>query len=223
MIEAGLHSQITWGEGNWVFLDIGFSRDARSCGVLMGDGNPASAKFGEAKRLILARTKAAQAPLNLVIEAPLSVCSMPPETQKVDPSRKRVARHVTGTYGTGCSVMVAAIYLVRDLENGRLDYPVRLFEGFISYKDPSVPSDHERDVLLLREVVRDPDKFKDSLFSPEQLKQNSTDELLSAFRVAGYHFGIPPVIKRKHQKTRMISDEQPYGIREEALRRSSSH
>ena len=58
MIEAGTKSQVVWGNGNWVFLDIGFSRDARSCGLLVGDGEPSSIQFGEAKRCILSLAEA---------------------------------------------------------------------------------------------------------------------------------------------------------------------
>jgi hypothetical protein len=196
MIKAGLCSQIIWESGIWVFLDIGFSRDARSCGVLEGDGNPQSVQFGEAKKRIVSLAKAARGPVNLVIEAPLSVCFNAAGNPKGRSIEKEGSKTRYWYYGVGCAVMVAATYLVANIWNNDLHSPVRLFEGFVSYKDRLVVSDHERDVLLLREVVRAPDRFKDSIFSPDQLKQDSTDDLFSAFRVAGYDCGIPPVIKR---------------------------
>jgi hypothetical protein len=180
-----------------VFLDIGFSRNARSCGLLAGAGNPESVQFAEAKRRIVSLAKDAESTLNLVIEAPLSVCFNAAGNPKGRLIEKEGSKTRYWYNGVGCAVMVAATYLVCDLWNLHRDFPVRLFEGFISYKDRSVPSDHERDVLLLREVVRDPERFKDSIFSPQELKQDSSDELVSAFRVTGYDCGIPPVIKRQ--------------------------
>lgn len=59
MIEAGTPSQIAWGDGKWVFLDMGFSRDARSCGILVGNGNPTSEQFGAAKRRMVSLAKGA--------------------------------------------------------------------------------------------------------------------------------------------------------------------
>ena len=50
-------------------------------------------------------------------------------------------------------MMVAAMYLVREIHQAGCT--VRLFEGFVSYKDGSMPSSHINDVLLLREIVRD--------------------------------------------------------------------
>jgi hypothetical protein len=43
MIEAGTAQQIAWGDGNWVFLDIGFSGTKRTCGLAIGDGEPCCA------------------------------------------------------------------------------------------------------------------------------------------------------------------------------------
>lgn len=50
--------------------------------------------------------------------------------------------------------MVAAMYLIRAISEAAPNNTVRLFEGFISYKDRADGTDHCGDVELLREVVR---------------------------------------------------------------------
>lgn len=197
MVEAGTASQVAWGDGNWVFLDIGFSRDARSCGILIGEGEPDSEQFGRAKRRILLLAEAARSPLNLVIEAPLSVCFSAAGNPKGRSIEKEGSKTRYWYNGLGCAVMVAAMYLIRDLWNARLAAAVRLFEGFVSYKDRLVPSNHAHDARRLREVVRDPVKHSSCIFSPEKLKQDSADELFSAFCVAGLDCGVPVVLKQQ--------------------------
>jgi hypothetical protein len=197
MIVAGTPSQIAWGDGNWVFLDMGFSRHARSCGILVGNGNPTSEQFGAARREMVSLAKATHSPLNLVIEAPLSVCFSAAGNPKGRSIEKEGSKTRYWYNGLGCTVMVAAMYLIRDTRMAHLAFPVRLFEGFVSYKDRTIPSDHKRDVLLLREIVREPAKFSNAIFSSEKLKQKSTDELFSAFCVAGLDCGVPAVIKHQ--------------------------
>jgi hypothetical protein len=90
--------------------------------------------------------------------------------------------------------MVAAMYLVREIQQAGC--AARLFEGFVSYKDGPVPSSHMNDVLLLREIVRDPVKFSENIYSAERLKLDPSDKPESAFAVAGIDCGIPAVIAR---------------------------
>ena len=195
MIQAGQRSQIEWGDGNWVFLDIGFSNQARSCGLLLGDAFAVSLQFGDARRQIMARVKASVSTLNLVIEAPLSVCF----DSLGNPKGRRIEKEQSKTRywynGVGCAVMVAAMYLIRDIDQAKLEVPIRLFEGFVSYKDSSMVSNHNADVCLLRNVVRDPTRFSGSIYAPDQLKTDPTDFLCSAFCVAGLDCGVPAVIK----------------------------
>jgi hypothetical protein len=141
--------------------------------------------------------KATRSPLNLVIEAPLSVCFSAAGNPKGRSIEKEGSKTRYWYNGLGCTVMVAAMYLIRDIRMAHGAFPVRLFEGFVSYKDHTIPSDHKRDVLLLREIVQDPAKFSGAIFSPEKLKQKSTDELFSAFCVAGLDCGVPAVIKHQ--------------------------
>ena len=97
--------------------------------------------------------------------------------------------------GLGCAVMVAAMYLIRDIDSAKPSGRIRLFEGFVSHKDRSRPSDHGADVCLLRNVVRDPVTFAKSIYDADDLKKDPTDSLFSAFSVAGLNCGVPAVIK----------------------------
>src|SRR2546428_176223 len=149
MIRAGKTSEIAWGRGNWVFLDIGFARDAKSCGLLIGGDEPVCLQFGPAKQRIVAFAQQARSSLNLVIEAPLSVSF----TAEGNPTGRSVEKNGAQTRywynGLGCGVMVAAMYLIRGLHNAQTKHVIRLFEGFVSYKDRAIPTDHRCDALFL--------------------------------------------------------------------------
>jgi hypothetical protein len=69
-----------------------------------------------------------------------------------------------------------------------------LFEGFVSYKHKG-RSDHMADVAALQKVVRDPVRSDDPIYEGGRLKRAETDQLVSAFRVMGFDWGIPAVIK----------------------------
>ncbi|MFZ0606914.1 MAG: hypothetical protein WAM75_04435 [Xanthobacteraceae bacterium] len=199
MLHAGNCEQITWNDGNWLFLDVGFSANKSSSGLLIGDGEPRALQFGDAGRRIVEHVKHASAPTCLVIEAPLSVCfneSGNPtgrliEKESVEGKTKTRYWHA----GLGCSVMVAAMYLIRDIADAHPKNPVRLFEGFVSYKDRNVRTDHRADVLLLREVIKEPKRFADCIIGPDKLCALG-GQIVSAFKVCGMDCDVPPIIRR---------------------------
>jgi hypothetical protein len=197
MIEAGQESEVEWGDGNWVFLDIGFAKSGnKTCGLLVGDGPAVCVSFDEAQRQILNQTRESSSPVKLVIEAPLSVCFDQlgnPKGRKIEDSGNKRRYWY---YGAGCAVMVAAMYLIRGIHNAKPRVPIRLFEGFVSFKDSATRSDHKQDVCLLRYIVRDPRKFSEAIYASNDLKADPTDRLVSAFCVSGLDCGIPVVIGR---------------------------
>ena len=138
MIKAGKKAQIKWHDGNWGFLDCGFSTNARSCGLIIGDEKPKRVRFGEAKDRIIAQVTHSKSPMGLVIEAPLSVCFNKAgnpsgrSLERESANGKRMTRYWHN--GLGCAVMVAAMYLVREIWHAAPKIPVRLFEGFVSYR-----------------------------------------------------------------------------------------
>ena len=201
MIHAGKTTEILWSNGTWLILDIGFSHQSKSCGLLLGDGEPENFLFHEAVEFV---RKAARQHryLNLVIEAPLSVsfdkCGNP-QVRSFEKQDKKMR----GWYcGSGSAVMVASMYLLKQVTDSSPDNEIRLFEGFISYKNKRNKSCHVKDAELLREVIKQPELFSECILEPELLKSDSSDEIVSAFKVAGMNLGVPPVIKRDSVPTR---------------------
>jgi hypothetical protein len=194
-IAAGQITDIQWSRGFWVFLDIGFSTRAKSCGLLLHDSNPKQLLFSEAVHTIIGITKKHER-INLLIEAPLSAAF----DFSGNPKGRAIEKEGTKTRywynGPGCAVMVAAFYLLRAMMGVDSDSDVRLFEGFVTYKKKGSRSNHSGDVLLLREVVKSPEEYSECIYPPEALLRDKKDKLVSAFKVGGMDFGIPPLIMR---------------------------
>jgi len=195
MILAGKKSEVQWGEGNWIFLDIGFSNDKRTCGFTFADESPQNLSYGVARSIIVEKIRNSIPLINLVIEAPLSVCF---DTNRNPKGRKIERRDSRTRYwysGLGCAVSTAAMYLIRDIHEatkGSLNANIRLFEGFVSFKEAG--TDNRKDVSALREKVKNALQCQDSIYDPEELKLSESDEICSAFRLADLDCGIPAVI-----------------------------
>ena len=196
MIRAGTKSEIFLPSGEWLILDIGFANTSRSCGLLVNQEEPVNLQFNEAKDKICRFISNSTNPVNLVIEAPLSVAF----DSKGNPKGRKVEKQRSKTrywyVSPGCTVMVAALYLVKAITEAPSNVEIRLYEGFVSFKESGEESDHSRDVELLREVVKNPSHYPKSIIEPEALKMDDSDTLQSAFRVAGLDVGIPPLIMR---------------------------
>ena len=93
--------------------------------------------------------------------------------------------------------MVAATYVIREIQDAAPRIPINLFEGFVSYKEKGKKSDHALDVRLLKEVVQQPNHFRDSIIAVEEFRLDPQDKLVSAFAVSGLNCGIPTVIRRR--------------------------
>jgi hypothetical protein len=197
MIRAGTTDEIRADSGKWVIIDIGFANTARSCGLLFDNETPIEVQFGEAVRRICTYLSVLSGPVNLLIEAPLSVtfdCRGNPKGRSVE----RQGSNTRYWYaGLGCAVMVAALYLVRAIIRANPDADVRLFEGFVSFHDPGNRANHCADVTVLREVIDNPNEYSCAIVPSDSLKSDETDTLHSAFLVAGIDAGIPPIIMRK--------------------------
>jgi len=195
-IKSGKLSDISWTNGFWIFLDIGFSNQVRSCGLLLHDTHPQELKFSDAVSTVI-DTVGFHDRLNLLIEAPLSVAfdkSGNPKGRSIEKSGSKTRYWYVGP---GAVVMVATFYLLRALSDATSNCVIQLFEGFVSYKEKSKKSSHSKDVLLLREVIKEPEKFSSCIYSPESLRLDDFDRLESAFKVGGMDFGVPPLIMRE--------------------------
>lgn len=194
MIRAGLTSEANRNSGEWVFVDLGFAQAAKSCGLLVGDGESKDVSFSQLRREVLEIVSANGKPLNLLIEAPLSVAF----NENGNPTGRLVERREKQTrywyVGLGCSVLVAATYLLRAIQDARPKREIRLFEGLASFKPKGVRSSHSDDVLNLRKTVWEGNSKSGRIVPPEQLAASPEDRLLSAFLVAGMDFGVPPIV-----------------------------
>jgi len=192
MIYAGEVKDIRWSSGTWLILDIGFSNKSRSCGFLLGDYKPTRYRFSEAVSKVIEAAQTNKV-LNLVIEAPLSVAFNRHRNPKGRSVEKKGSKTRYWYFGPGCTVLVATTYLMQKLVKSKPAGTIRLFEGFVSYKDRGKPTDHLLDVKLLKEAIMAPNASK-YCKKPQELKLDDDDILESAFKAAGMDFGIPPVI-----------------------------
>ena len=183
MIQAGTPREVSLS-GAWAILDIGFAQHTSpSCGLPLARRETALRSVPEtALTQLNSLSLESQQQINLVIEAPLSV-AFSEEGSPCGRSIERLpARDVRGTdgkgasrrpiqtrywySGLGCGVMVAALYLIEHLVDAEPQVPVRLFEGFITFKARSKGcAAHLRDVEPLPEIVRNPARHASSVAS----------------------------------------------------------
>lgn len=196
MIRAGAKSEISLSSGEWLVLDIGFANKLASCGLLVNRESPIELQFNEAVQKICQYISNSTKPVNLVIEAPLSVAF----DSKGNPKGRTIEKQGSKTrywyVGLGCTVMVAAMYLVKAITETPSNVEVRLFEGFVSFKESGVKSNHSRDIELLMEVIENPSQYPEAIIESKTFKMAESDTLMSAFLVAGIDAGVPPIIMR---------------------------
>lgn len=194
MIRAGTTAEANRHSGEWVFVDLGFAEKAKSCGLLLGNGEPDEVSFSQLKARLLEVVASDDRPLNLLIEAPLSVAF----NEHGNPTGRTVEKRENRTrywyVGLGCSVLVAATYLLRALHDANPRREIRLFEGLASFKPKGVRSSHSNDVINLRKVIWDGDSTTGFVVPAERLAVSNKHELRSAFVVAGMDFGVPAVV-----------------------------
>jgi len=196
MIHAGkvsdLISKNSWSNGTWLFLDIGFSEKRESSGVLIQGAEPTRKTFGEVVKTIK-HESSIHGILNLVIESPLSVAFDKTSGNPVGRSIEKQDQKTRYWYtGPGCTVMVATLYLMKAVLSTNQKGEIRLFEGFISYKDGK--TDDLDDVRRLRDTVKESKNLADCIINPSNLASKGS-EIKSAFEIMGFDFGIPPIIK----------------------------
>jgi hypothetical protein len=200
VIEPGTCDQIRWDDDTWIIWDVGFGEHVKSSGLLMPHMEPECFRFSRAKHLIVEHVRNAKTLTNLVIEAPLSVCfnkdGNPTPRVSVERVEVQGKTEFRRWYQAG-GIMIAAMYVIRAIADASPKQPVRLFEGFVSYKTKKVRSNHCRDVILLREVIKEPEKFSECIYSSESLQGDPTNNIESAFMLCGIDCGVPAVIKRE--------------------------
>ena len=130
-IIAGDVCDIKGDKGHWLIVDIGFSSTQPSCGVWNGAGEPKVFTFGD---LVALTTHEVQAddpqPLNLLIEAPLSVAFR----QNGNPIRRNCdicdGMRREWYVNAGAATLVAAGYLLRAIHGCQRQREVKVVRGF---------------------------------------------------------------------------------------------
>lgn len=193
-MRAGRVSEVRHDSGEWLFVDLGFARKTASCGLLHGNGPAEALTFAAARERVVRATSMAAGPLNVLLEAPLSVAF----SKDGNPTGRSIEKRAEGTRywyaGLGCGVLVAATYLLRAVASGEVKREVRLFEGFVSFKPKGSRSSHTDDVCRLRDVVWRPERYPGAITPPDQLALRPSDVVSSAFAVIGLDTGVPPVV-----------------------------
>lgn len=176
---------------DWVFVDLGFAEKSKSCGVLLNDGPAQLMQFAALQKWLQGVVRMTPGPLNLVIEAPLSVAF----NSSGNPTGRAIERRGSVTrywyVGLGTTVLVAATYLLRSLQAVEATTNIRLIEGLASFKSRGVPSDHAWDVVALRAVAWGTKPSYGRIIPPAELARDksmsSGQRLRSQEWIAAYH------------------------------------
>lgn len=193
-IRAATVGEVTRQSGRWAFVDLGFAEKSKSCGLALDDEQPVEVRFSDLCTKLRQEIQGGVGTVNLLLEAPLSVTF----DEAGNPTGRAVEkRGLTTRYwyvGLGCSVLVAATYLLRSLLPVAAHREVRLIEGLASFKPKGEGSSHAGDVAALRDVAWGLNPQLGRVVGPSELVRHDAHRLESAFAVAGMDFGIPPVV-----------------------------
>lgn len=193
LIRAGIAEELR--AGAMLVVDVGFAEQARSSAWAVDSADPHIGTFAQLQSAVVRIVEDSGPPLNLIIEAPLSVAfsaagNPTPRNPEISADNKRRSWYS----GPGASVLIAATYLMRAVADANMAREIRLFEGFVSFKPNGTPSDHAEDVRRLRSVARGGEGVPGKVLAIERLRRTADDRLQSAFAVAGMDFGVPAVV-----------------------------
>ena len=176
-IIAGRVDQINEHSRHWLIVDMGMSPTARSCGVWHDPCTLDAVNFGKLVALAIEKVGSrSQPPLNLLIEAPLSVALR----QDHGPAH-RVCNTWEGEnrfwhYNAGATALLAAQMFLRTLYKCLTRRrAVRFFEGHVSYKcgENKCPQGHKDDAWALKKASWN-EKFGQR-FGPHNLNNEDSD------------------------------------------------
>ena len=196
-IVAGRVDQINEHSGDWLIVDIGSSPTTRSCGVWHGLGTLDAINFGELVALAIEKVEdRGQPPLNLLIEAPLSIALRPDNGAALRLCDTWKGKNRFWHYQAGATTLLAAQMFLRALHECQTrQRKVRLFEGHVSFKGGGSKGAqvHKDDAWALREAVWN--EKNGQRFEPRRLiKEESKLRIESPFPFFGKDL-IPPVIR----------------------------
>ena len=194
-IIAGSLEMLSPHANDWIFVDIGFSKDNRSCGIAIGDSKPRVIHYGDLFReiKIAIELEKDKSFVDVLIEAPLSAAFNVRGNPTGRSFEKRNAAHRYWYENAGAATLLATMYLLQKIHRKAFPTEIRLFEGFASFKQTTESSSHESDVSILRSAALGRSE-EGIIMEGEELKMQRDDAIRSAFEVAGMHFGVPAVI-----------------------------
>jgi hypothetical protein len=203
-IRAGTLDQLHQRGGDWVFVDLGFSRDNKTCGFLylpeslpLGSAKPdaVALTFGALTKNVAEMVRQDGPPLHLVLEAPLSA-AFGADGNPMGRSVEKQANKTRYWYaGLGCSVLVASLYLLKAIVDACPVREIRLFEGLVSFKDGTKPSDHIADVQILRDVVWSGGTQGGSFCEPAPLDSHRKASVVATLGLLGLEISPPPIVQ----------------------------
>ncbi|MEM6914648.1 MAG: hypothetical protein AAF511_11805 [Pseudomonadota bacterium] len=177
---------------DWITIDLGFAgrqsngKVRRSTGLRIPEYQTAkNVTYGEAIAEVLRTLRSAVKPINLMLEAPLSIAF----DKKGNPAPRRFEqRDKSARYWYlqgGAVTLIAAAQLIARLE--RAEGPeVRLFEAFLTFKTQS--QDHKDDADRMLDAA-----LNENPLENHEMRQHPQDQLESSTARFGMNFGIPPV------------------------------
>ena len=186
MINAGKPYNFSRAPEDWIFLDIGFSSEAKTCGLKIF-GEPAqNLKWADACLEIKNAIHSCEKPINLMIEAPLSVTF----NSTNNPVRRSFEKRGKSTrywyLQGGVVTLLSAAYLIRQLYD--LEKPnISLFEAFVSFK--SQKTDHMDDASLMERGI-----VEGALpMGKADIRESQEHQIESSMAKFGCDYGVPPV------------------------------
>jgi hypothetical protein len=192
LMRAGSIDELIWDDDSWIVLDVGFAQTGnRSSGLGIGSKEPIELTFADAKEDIIKYIQEARYPINLVIEAPLSIAfdAVGNPTGRQCEIRQGVGARYWYT-GAAAIISIATLHLIREMNSRIDDAEVRLFEGFATFKSKG-PSNHKADVEALRRVVRAEQGW---VINSDEIAKKDTDRIESLFCILGLDTGIPHIL-----------------------------
>lgn len=201
---AGNIEDITPVQNNadWAIVDIGFSSTRKSCGIgIYREGKEPDLREEIFSYVVNTLTEMSSeplgTPLNLIIEAPLSASfnSQGNPTGRAFEKRKDSKTTRYWYVGAGSSVLLAALYLLKALyANPARSRDIRLFEGFVSFKENSSNNTHIDDVNKLWQAIQTVKANPEPLYGP--FSSGKGDKTKPTLELANIPLvGTPPVVE----------------------------
>ena len=156
---------------DWIFVDIGFAPENKSCGVAIGNRKAKEVRFAKLVEMVVKEVKEPGDTLNLLLESPLSMAfnsagnpwprSFEAKPRKWDQSPRWFGDLKDDTHRgwyrqAGTLTMAGAARLLWKLHECKRQRTIQLFEGFAPRKKgpKSQTGDHAKVAGKLRDVVR---------------------------------------------------------------------